>query len=40
MENIYLGLFQLLANLDPVMEEHICRILKGQLAHHCCGKIT
>jgi hypothetical protein len=36
----YLGLVQLLAKFDPVMQEHISRILKGELAHHYCGKIS
>jgi hypothetical protein len=30
----YLGLVQLLAKFDPVMQEHISRILKGELADH------
>jgi hypothetical protein len=34
----HLGLFQLLAKFYPVMQEHICRILKGELAHHYCEK--
>jgi hypothetical protein len=31
----YLGLVQLLAKFDLVMQEHISRILKGEL--DCCG---
>jgi hypothetical protein len=34
----YLGLVQLLAKFDPVMQEHISRILKGELADKYCGK--
>jgi hypothetical protein len=34
----YLGLVQLLAKFDPVMQEHISHILKGELADHYCGK--
>jgi hypothetical protein len=34
----YLGLIQLLANLDPVTQNHISRILKGRLADHYYGK--
>jgi hypothetical protein len=30
----YLGLVQLLAKFDPDMQEHISRILKGELADH------
>jgi hypothetical protein len=35
----YLGLIQLLAKFDPVMEEHTSCILKRELADHYCGKI-
>jgi hypothetical protein len=34
----YLGLVQLLAQFDPVLQEHISRVLKGDLADHYCGK--
>jgi ribosomal protein L33 len=34
----YLGLVQLLAKFDPVMQEHISHILKGELADDYCGK--
>jgi hypothetical protein len=34
----YLGLFQLLEKFDPVMQDHISRVLKGKLVYHCCGK--
>jgi mRNA-degrading endonuclease YafQ of YafQ-DinJ toxin-antitoxin module len=34
----YLGLIQLLAKFDPLMQDHISHILKGELADCCCGK--
>jgi hypothetical protein len=34
----YLGLVRLLAKFYPVMQEHIGRILKGELADHYCRK--
>jgi hypothetical protein len=34
----YLGLIRLLAKFDPVMQDHISRILRGLLAGHYCGK--
>jgi hypothetical protein len=34
----YLGLVQLLAKFDPVMQEHVSHILKGELGDHYCRK--
>jgi hypothetical protein len=36
----YLGLAQLLVKFDPVMQDHISRILKGELEDHYYGKIS
>ena len=33
----YLGLIQLLAKFIAVMQEHVCRILKDEIAVHYCG---
>jgi hypothetical protein len=35
---IYLGLIHLQAKFDPLMQDHISRILKGELADHYCVK--
>lgn len=34
----YLGLIELLAKFDPVMKEHVHRILRGEIKDHYCGK--
>ena len=34
----FLGLVQLLAKFDPIMEEHVKLAVKGDLADHYCGK--
>ena len=34
----YLGLIELFAKFDPVMTEHVNRILRGEIKDHYCGK--
>ena len=34
----YLGLIQLIAKFDPILQEHINRILRKEIADHYCGK--
>jgi hypothetical protein len=36
----YLDLLQLLAKFDPVMQDRISCVLKGESADHDCGKIS
>jgi len=34
----YLGLIQLFAKFDPIMQDHVTRILKNEIKDHYCGK--
>lgn len=34
----FLGLVQLLAKFDPIMEEHVKMAMKGDISDHYCGK--